>query len=128
MAMRMFAALLLGLTAACVTARVEPSSPQAAGGIGDVIEVADGLMVKPLSVSEDSRCPQRTQCVWAGRLVLQARIIELDRDRAAVLVLGQPERVSGGTLTLTDAVPVPVAGAKTDAATYRFSFAFSPAG
>ena len=32
------------------------------------------LVVTPLRVAEDSRCPINARCVWAGRAVVQTRI------------------------------------------------------
>ena len=36
--------------------------------------LGDGLVVRPLAVVEDSRCPQNARCVWAGRLRLNVAI------------------------------------------------------
>ena len=34
----------------------------------------NGLYITPLKVTEDSRCPLDVQCVWAGRVVLTAKL------------------------------------------------------
>ena len=34
----------------------------------------NGLFITPIQVTEDSRCPIDVQCVWAGRVVLNAKL------------------------------------------------------
>lgn len=43
-------------------------------GINQSANLGDGLVVRPLAVVEDSRCPQNARCVWAGRLRLNVAI------------------------------------------------------
>jgi hypothetical protein len=43
------------------------------GGLNQDIRVGR-LTVRPLAVSEDSRCPADVTCVWSGQLVLRARV------------------------------------------------------
>lgn len=45
-----------------------------AAGIGETADLGDGLIVRPLEVLEDSRCPQNARCVWAGRLRLRVSV------------------------------------------------------
>lgn len=45
-----------------------------AAGIGQSADLGGGLIVRPLEVLEDSRCPQNARCVWAGRLRLRVNI------------------------------------------------------
>jgi hypothetical protein len=42
--------------------------------INESANLGDGLVVRPLAVVEDSRCPQNARCVWAGRLRLNVAI------------------------------------------------------
>lgn len=60
-----------------------------AARIGESANLGDGLVVRPLAVVEDSRCPQNARCVWAGRLRLNVAIEgvgerEIILDEAAV--------------------------------------------
>ena len=42
--------------------------------INQSADVGQGLIVRPLEVVEDSRCPQNARCVWAGRLRLRVAV------------------------------------------------------
>lgn len=42
--------------------------------INESANLGDGLVVRPVAVLEDSRCPQNARCVWAGRLRLNVAI------------------------------------------------------
>lgn len=53
--------------------------------VGENANLGDGLVVRPLEVVEDSRCPQNARCVWAGRL----------RVRVAVEGVGEREVILG---------------------------------
>ena len=58
-------------------------------GIGGTADLGGGLIVRPLEVLEDSRCPQNARCVWAGRLRLRIAVdgvgnVEVIDDREAV--------------------------------------------
>ncbi len=45
-----------------------------AARVNESANLGDGLVVRPLAVLEDSRCPQNARCVWAGRLRLRVHI------------------------------------------------------
>lgn len=94
--------------------------------LGDRLEVADGIIVRPKAVFEDSRCPSGTQCVWAGQVVLDAQILELGNEREIRFTLGEPVAVAGGNLSLVEASPYPRPDVKTLPEDYRLGFAFTP--
>lgn len=78
-------------------------------GIGGRAAI-NGIRIVPQRVIEDSRCPASVQCVWAGRLVLEARIGTPGQpDSVRQLTLGQPLPLPGGTLTLVAAMPPRIA-------------------
>lgn len=115
------AALFFAITlASCATT---PGEAGPTARLGQVATV-DGVRVRPLSVVEDSRCPARVQCVWAGRLHILAEIQyrggseELRRE----MTLGQAVALPEGTLTLAAALPEPVAGQAIDPRAYRLTF------
>lgn len=92
-----------------------------AARIGESANLGDGLIVRPLEVVEDSRCPQNARCVWAGRLRLNVAIEgvgerEITLDEAAV-------QTPRGAFTLVAVSPGPWTdwpeGAKPP---YRFGF------
>lgn len=79
------------------------------------------IQVTPLAVVEDSRCPALVRCVSAGRLRISARL----GRQTAVLTLGEPAAVGGGTLTMTDARPQPRPGERILPEDYRLRFRFN---
>lgn len=98
----------LALTAcATVPAEAGPKifSGTASGRMGERIKLAD-LRITPLKIIEDSRCPRDVQCVWAGRLVLSAKV-ELDgKSRDMNLELGQGIALEDArSLTLSSVEP-----------------------
>lgn len=97
--------------------------PLAYTRIGEAVFV-DGPRVTPLSLIEDSRCPQDVQCVSAGRLKLRVRVDLGSGSQKIDMTLGQPVQVADGTLTLLDALPTPLAGRKPAPFAYQFGFRF----
>lgn len=97
--------------------------PLAYTRIGETVYV-DGPKVTPLSLIEDSRCPQGVQCIQAGRVRLRVRVDLGSGPQKIDLTLGQPAQVADGTLTLLDASPTPVAGVKPAPLAYQFGFRF----
>ncbi len=88
------------------------------------MDVGHGVSVTPLAVEEDSRCPGGAICVWAGRLVLRAKIEKGGQSQERLLELDVPTHIFGGMLTLANAGPP--AGADGTGASYRFRFSFAP--
>lgn len=75
--------------------------------LGQNVRLGD-ITVRPIAVTEDSRCPRGAVCVWAGRLKLRAAIAGAGE---AELTLGEAFALPrGGTLTLVAAVPEPWRG------------------
>jgi len=103
----------------------EPDDGLARAALGQTIAVG-GPRVTPLAVHEDSRCPAKVQCVWAGRVRIGARIDLGSGSRVQELILGTPAPVADGTLELVEVRPGKMA---TDAPPilprdYRFAFRF----
>ena len=91
--------------------------------LGEVAD-ADGLLVRPDRLLEDSRCAIGTQCVWAGRVVVRATVFGGSGSRQVDLTLGTPLAVADGQLTLTGVAPERSAGDRPSPDLYRFTFAF----
>ncbi|MFS0736423.1 hypothetical protein ABC347_05170 [Sphingomonas sp. 1P06PA] len=83
-----------------------------------------GPRVTPLKVIEDSRCPMNARCVWAGRVIVRAKVQTGRSARTMDLTLGQPVRVADGMLALTSVTPEKMAGAQPRRTPYRFGFSF----
>jgi len=117
-------ALLAGLSAC---ASIPPDSDGIArAGIAQTAYVG-GPKVTPLAVMEDSRCPQRTQCAWAGQVRILVRIETGAGSQTKEMTSGKPVQVMDGLLELVETRPHPVAGAAPIASTdYTFGFRFTP--
>ena len=117
----MLAAVTLG---ACATA---PSAPHAglprglSAGFGQPAQVGV-LVVTPLRLIEDSRCPVNARCVWAGRLVIGARIDGPGWSETASLELGKEYRSRGLGIALVSALPEKIAGSELPPSAYMLGF------
>lgn len=92
-----------------------------AARLNENANLGDGLVVRPLEVVEDSRCPQNARCVWAGRLRLRVAVEgvgerEITLDEAAV-------QTPRGAFTLVAVSPGPWTDWPEQQRTpYRFGF------
>ncbi len=93
----------------------------AAARVGAAADLGGGLIVRPLEVIEDSRCPRNVECVWAGRLRLRADVAGTVRE----LTLGEALETPHGAVLLVVASPSPWAQWPEEEITrpaYRFGF------
>lgn len=91
-----------------------------AAGLNQRADLGGGLVVRPLEVLEDSRCPQNARCVWAGRLRLRVNVEgvgerEITLDEAAA-------ETPRGSFSLVIASPGPWTDLPQGAVVYRFGF------
>ena len=121
----LFAALALG---ACAT--LPPIAPTTTGtataSYGQTANVGP-LLVQPIALVEDSRCPINARCIWAGRLILKAQI-ELrggGEQLTTNLTLGTPLSIGADRVTLVSAEPGRLAGAKGNPPANRFTFDYA---
>jgi hypothetical protein len=114
-----FAALAL---TGCAT--VPPAATGPTAGLGQVA-VVDGIRIRPIEVVEDSRCPALVRCVWAGRLVVRARMNGPGWTQIRDFELGVPQAVDYVRVTLISAEPQKAAPGEIDSRAYRFTFAVS---
>lgn len=90
-------------------------------GLGQSTRVG-ALTVTPEALIEDSRCPADVQCVWAGRLVLRARIEGRGWRETADLTLGRAYVTRGTRLTLIRVEPERTSQSPPSQSSYRFAF------
>lgn len=92
----------------------------------ELVNKSAAMTIKWLEVSEDSRCPKNTNCVWEG----QAKVNLLVNGDPLTLTLrkGKPEEaqalVEGYIFTAESLSPYPE-GEKIDPATYRLQLIVS---
>ena len=124
--MKRFALALLPLAlAACVTPISESTTTGTpTAGFGQTANVGP-LRVRPVKLIEDSRCPSDVQCVWAGRITVQAEIDGGAGAEVAPLTLGSPLDLGGFSVMLVSAEPGKLAGKQIERANYRFTFQYS---
>jgi hypothetical protein len=79
------------------------------------------MVLRPVAIVQDSRCPANANCVWAGQLIVD---FETERRGSIRLEQGKPLAIAGGRLTLVGASPQPVAGRKIPPQAYRFQLRF----
>ncbi|OQW56834.1 MAG: hypothetical protein A4S17_13190 [Proteobacteria bacterium HN_bin10] len=72
-----------------------------AAGIGETANLGGGLIIRPLEIIEDSRCPANVACVWAGRLRLRAEVSGETRE----LTLGETLATPRGAVLFAVARP-----------------------
>ena len=111
--MKLFLPLAAALTlSACATTTMAEPPIRADGQarIGQSTRVG-AMVVTPLSLVEDSRCPINARCVWAGRLILKSRIDGAGWRETANLTLGEAYATHGTRLALVSAEPGKMAGA-----------------
>jgi hypothetical protein len=83
-----------------------------------------GVVVTPLRIEEDSRCPTGVQCIQAGTVRVAVRIAEAGAAREAVASLGHSLSLAAGRLTLCAVTPYPAHPGRIRPDAYRFRFAF----
>ncbi len=76
---------------------VKEPEPTASGQeIGQSREY-DGVVITPVSVKEDSRCKEGTQCIWAGRLIVTTKI---EKSSAGTTFAAQIEKIISSNVDL----------------------------
>lgn len=98
----------------------EEWGPQTAR-IGQEISVL-GVRITPLKVLEDSRCPIDVQCIQAGTVRLQTRLVSGLGTAQQEFKLGQVITTEAEEVTLVQVLPAPKAGVKIAEGDYVFTF------
>ena len=92
--------------------------------------VVKGLKVKFIEVTEDSRCPEGTNCIWAG--VAKVKIQLRKNGKTAVFELNTNQRDRSATfggyeLKLSKLTPYPKASSPVPRASYSATFVIDKA-
>ena len=122
----LLAALALG---ACAT--LPPIAPTTTGtataSYGQTANVGP-LLVRPIALVEDSRCPINARCIWAGRLVIKARVTFHGGSEQMLtnMTLGTPLTLGTEQVTLVAGEPGRLAGVQGNPPANRFTFEYGP--
>jgi hypothetical protein len=117
--MKAVTALITLMLTACAT--VPPTDTGPTAGLGQYAYV-DALRIRPIKVVEDSRCPASVRCVWAGRLIVRARMNGPGWTQIRDFQLGVFQAVDQYRVTLISAEPQKSAPGEIDPRAYRFTF------
>lgn len=83
---------------------------------------AGRLVVTPMKVVEDSRCPRNVQCVWAGRVIVTTRIDGAGWQESTDMELGRAHSTHGLRIELSLVQPEKMAGERTPPESYLFGY------
>lgn len=111
---------------ACATTRDPAPLADASDVALDERAYADGPIVQPVAVLEDSRCPMNARCIWAGRVRVQMLWIRGNGERQPFEVtLGEATPLADGSITLESVRPDRMANVELKPEDYRFAFRFA---
>ena len=80
------------------------------------------LVVTPMKVVEDSRCPVNARCVWAGRAIVSTRIDGTGWRETTNMEIGRPYNTHGIAIQLNSVEPGKMAGQETPPPAYVFGY------
>ncbi|MDO8741956.1 MAG: hypothetical protein Q7J45_00255 [bacterium] len=98
-----------------------PGPTGATARIGQEVHLLD-VRITPLKVLEDSRCPIDVQCIQAGTVRIEVRLVSGLGTAQQEFKLGQAVTTEAEEITLTSVTPSPKAGVKIAESDYVFTF------
>lgn len=125
--MRLALISLLAL-GACATAPTGSTvfDGQATARLGQTVSIGD-VHIRPLEVTEDSRCPVEVQCIHAGYFRVRVDIQTAQEHRTEVMELNRGLALSDArSLRLTAAAPARSQERRPARADYRLTFTLGP--
>ena len=118
-------AIVAALTAGCVTSPVISQNGVAEVKLGQTVDFGPAN-VTVVKVLEDSRCPVRVQCVWAGRVKVAVRIENRDGTSVRELTNEAPIQAgAGGILEMLEVRPEKIADRTISNRDYRFTLRYT---
>jgi len=115
----------LALSACAATSQRTPLRDASDVALGQRV-YADGPVIQPVEVIEDSRCPMNARCIWAGRVKVKMLWIRPTGEKQPFEVtLGESTPLADGSITLESVRPEKRTGVTIKPADYRFSFRFA---
>jgi hypothetical protein len=111
---------------ACVATREQAPLADAGNVALGQKAYADGPLIQPVEVIEDSRCPMNARCVWAGRVRVKMLWVRGNGEKQPFEVtLGEPTQLADGAITLESVRPDKRTDATIKPSDYRFAFRFA---
>ena len=129
-----FASMLASAVTGCVTPEPEREIPGCTSmecvAIGEAQQIGQyegDLVVIPLEILEDSRCPIEADCIWEGRVRLKSELRIGHEIVTLELTTEEPLRIKGGMLSVGEVAPeVSSQWMPLEPEDYRFGFGFAP--
>ena len=125
---RLAAPMILAALAlsACATTRDQTPLPDASNVALGQKAYADGPIVQPVAILEDSRCPMNARCIWAGRVRVQMLWLRGNGEKQPFEVtLGEATPLADGSITLEAVRPDKMTNVELKPEDYRFAFRFA---
>ena len=97
------------------------SSDEVVAGLNQRV-LSKGILITPLVVVSDSRCPANVNCIWAGEVELRVKLEKGTVSREVVLKSGASVTFEGNTVTFTEVYPQKTSTTSIPSAGYRFTF------
>ncbi|SKB56758.1 hypothetical protein [Sphingopyxis flava] len=125
-ALSLIAPLALSACAASGSASSDtPPLPDASSVALGQRAYADGPVIEPVEILEDSRCPVDVRCIWAGEVRLKMLWIRPgNRAQPFEAILGKRVPLADGTFLLEGVTPQKMVDRPIGPEDYRFSFRF----
>ncbi|NIJ37016.1 hypothetical protein FHR22_001700 [Sphingopyxis panaciterrae] len=126
--LRLAAAALIATLAlsACAATGQQTPLPDAGNVALGQRAYADGPIIQPVEVTEDSRCPMNARCVWAGRVKVKMLWWRPTGEKQPFEVtLGEATPLADGSITLESVRPDKRTDVTLKPEDYRFSFRFA---
>lgn len=119
------ASLTIIALSACATTRAVTPLPDGSNVALGQKAYVDGPLVQPIELLEDSRCPAKLQCIWAGRVrVKMLWIRPTGENQRFEVTLGEATPLADGAIRLESVRPEKRADSTIRPEDYRFSFRF----
>ena len=125
---RLAAPMILAALAlsACATTRDQTPLADASNVALGQKAYADGPIIQPVAVLEDSRCPMNARCIWAGRVRVKTLWIRGNGEKQPFeITLGESTPLADGSITLEAVRPDKMTNVELNPEDYRFAVRFA---
>ena len=119
---------LFALTACATIPAASATTGTSTARYGETANVGP-MLVRPIALVEDSRCPINARCVWAGRLVINTEVTFNGGSETVTsnMTLGTPLVLGKESVMLVAGEPGKLAGAEGNPPANRFTFEYGAA-